>query len=225
MSARVYFDNDETTIEPSEGDTTQLGLNLSAGHTGFTGISYDLGGIREICSNGMKGWVSENSFYQDHKEPFRRELAHHAIDSIVEGADSYEQRLKDAQGQTLMNMDEAIILLQETGIGQYLENPTADLINAASSEIEDRDNPTVYEAFQTGTRALEHYSNAPQHVKNRGYDQVSQLLNQNGEMPDMDEYALDVVDDRLNYLVEDQEAEEHWDGEWQALQDIVALRA
>lgn len=225
MNARIYFDNPETTIEPSEGDTAQLGVNLSAGHTGFTGVRYDLGGIREICSNGMKGWVSENNFYQDHTEPFRPELAHHTVDSIIEGADNYEQRLKDAQSQTLMNMDEALILLQEAGIGEYLENPTADLINAAQDEIEDRDNPTVYEAFQTGTRALEHYSDAPQHVKNRGYDQVSQLLDQDGEMPDIDEYATNVIHNRLNHLVEDLDAEEYWDGEWESIQQLTAMRA
>ena len=207
MNTRIYLNNPETTIEPREGDRTQLGVDITAGHTGFTGINYDLGGLREICSNGMKGWVSDLNIYQDHTQEFRPSKARHAVDALIEGADVYEQRLEDAQNQELMNLDESIILLQETGIGQYL------------------DNPTVYETYQAGTRALEHYSGAPQHVKQQGYEQVSQLLNQDGEMPDMDEYATDVVSDRVNLLVEDPDQEEYFEGEWNALQELVDLRA
>ena len=225
MNTRIYLNNPETTIEPREGDRTQLGVDITAGHTGFTGINYDLGGLREICSNGMKGWVSDLNIYQDHTQEFRPSKARHAIDALIEGADVYEQRLEDAQNQELMNLDESIILLQETGIGQYLDNPTADLLNAAHTEIEDESNPTVYETFQAGTRALEHYSGAPQHVKQQGYEQVSQLLNQDGEMPDIDEYATDVVSDRVNLLVEDPDQEEYFEGEWNALQELVDLRA
>ncbi|WP_049996372.1 hypothetical protein [Halococcus sediminicola] len=225
MNTRIYLNNPETTIEPRDGDKTQLGINLSAGHTGFTGISYDLGGLREICSNGMKGWVSDLELYQDHTEEFRPELAHHAVDALIEGADKYEQRLKDAQNHELMNLDEALILLQETGIGEYFENPTADLLNAAHTEIEDRDNPTIYETFQTGTRALEHYSDAPQHAKEQGYDQLSQLLDQDGEMPDIQEYAADVVNDRMNQYAMDEETEPYWEDERDALHELAELRA
>jgi hypothetical protein len=225
MNTRIYLNNPETTIEPREGDKTQLGINLSAGHTGFTGISYDLGGLREVCSNGMKGWVSDLQLYQDHTEEFRPELPHHAVDALIEGADEYENRLRDAQNQELMNLDEALILLQETGVGQYLENPTADLLNAAHTEIEDQDKPTMYETFQTGTRALEHYSDAPQHAKQHGYDQISQLLDQDGEMPDINEYARDVVNDRMNEHAMNEETEPYWEEERDALHELTELRA
>ena len=225
MNTRIYLNNPETTIEPREGDRTQLGVDITAGHTGFTGINYDLGGLREICSNGMKGWVSDLNIYQDHTQEFRPSKARHAIDALIEGADVYEQRLEDAQNQELMNLDEAIILLQETGIGQYLDNPTADLINAAHIEMEDESNPTVYEAFQAGTRALEHYSDAPQHVKEKGYDQVSRLLNQGGEMPEMDEYASAVVDDRMNQFAINDEVEPYWETEREALHELAEMRA
>lgn len=225
MNTRIYLNNEETTIEPRDGDKTQLGIDITAGHTGFTGINYDLGGLREICSNGMKGWVSDLNIYQDHTEEFRPELAHHAVDALIEGADTYEQRLKDAQNQELMNLDEALILLQETGIGQYFDNPTADLLNAAHTEIEDQDNPTVYEVFQAGTRALEHYSDAPQHEKQHGYDQLSQLLDQDGEMPDINEYAADVVNNRMNEYAVNEEVEPYWETEKDALHELAELRA
>ena len=53
---------------------------------------------------------------------------------------------------------------------------------------------------------------------------ISQLLDQNGEIPDIDEYARDVINDRINQYVTGDEVEPYWEEEREALHELAELR-
>lgn len=221
MSTKVDFDG-EPQVEVGDGDIIQLGNRLRSGHSGYHGVKIDVGGVREICSNGMMGWVSDHTFEQSHQQTFRPEIVFNGIDAVLDCAEVVEQRLEEARREELVGgKDEARLLLHEL-IEPYLENPQADIALSIEEEITGAD-ATLYEAYNAGTRALTHHTrrDIPQYDLDDAYDQLSQLLNQAGDLPDAEEYGRETVQNRAYRLTQDQEVEEHWNGETQDIRELM----
>ncbi|WP_227015621.1 hypothetical protein [Haloarcula sp. JP-L23] len=66
MSADVEFDG--STVYADEDDPIDLGLKIRSAHSGFHGLKYDVGGERQVCSNGMVAFVSDMHFDQTHSQ-------------------------------------------------------------------------------------------------------------------------------------------------------------
>lgn len=221
MSTRVNFDG-EPEVEVGEGDVIQLGNRVRSGHSGYHGVKIDVGGLREVCSNGMMGWVADTTYEQTHQEPFRPEIVFNGIDAVIDGTEVVQQRLEDAQREELRGgKDEARLLLHEL-IEPYLENPRGDIALSIEEEVDGAD-ATLYEAYNAGTRALSHHArqDIPQYDLDEAYDQLSQLLDQAGSLPDAEEYGRRTVENRAYRLTEDQGVEEHWEGETQDVRELL----
>lgn len=213
------------TVEARKDDEIAIQLHTRSGHSGYHGVKYELGAERLVCSNGMTAFVADHSFEQTHNEPFQPQLAHHAVDSMIEGVDAVEQRLEDAQERTLTNRDEALLVLQDLGIDKFLENPTADLVNSLHEEVEDPDNPSLYETFNAATYALTHLSedDTPEYVLDQGYERAAQLLEYGEGIPHPDILGENAVRSRANTLIESEnpEKEEYWEGETDAVRELL----
>jgi len=220
MSARIGLDQ---TVEPQPGDVIETDLRVRSGHSGFHGIKYEPGAVRQVCSNGMMAFVADQQYDQTHGEEFQPGLAMHAVDSVVEGTDQVEQRLEEAQKRTLRNQDEALLILQDLGIDRYLENPTADLITAVNEQAEDLEEPSLYDTFNAATYALTHLAedDIPQYQLDTGYEQAAELLEYGDGIPSARILGENAVRRRANELVEDPDAEEYWEGETEAVRDLM----
>jgi len=221
MTASINFIGD-TTVYAEGNDPIELGLNVRSGHSGFHGVKYDVGAERQVCKNGMVAFVAELSFEQTHQDSFQPELAYNAVDAIVESPETVEQRLDEAQNRELMNQDEALLVLLESGIDRYLEQPVPDLLNALQEEVEDSDSPTLWETYNAATRALTHYAeDVPGYELSEGYESVSQLLETgDSKVPDPDDLGGQVVENRANQLIEN-DSEEYWDGEHESIRELL----
>ena len=220
MSARIGLDQ---TIEPTPGDIINADLRVRSGHSGFHGVKYQPGALREICSNGMMGFVAEQLYEQTHGEEFQPGLAMHAVDSVIEGSDVVEDRLQQAQERTLRNQDEALLVLQDLGIDYYLENPTHDFIMALNDQAEDLEEPSLYDTFNAATYALTHLSrdDIPQYELDTGFERASALLEYGEGIPHPDILGENAVRNRANELIEDPDAEEYWDGETESVRELM----
>ncbi|MDY6778054.1 MAG: DUF932 domain-containing protein [Candidatus Nanohaloarchaea archaeon] len=221
MSAQVDFYGD-TTIEPVDGDQINLGLKVRSGHSGFHGVKYDVGALRQVCSNGMMAFVSEMEFDQTHSEPLNYGLAQQAVDAVVEGADEVEERLAEARNREFQNYDEAMLVLMDTGVDQYLEEPV-DTLRVALAEEADGDTPSLYDTYNAATRALTHYTDddIPQYELDAGYDAASQLLDYgNYGLPDADYLGEQAVENRLDQYLNDPETDPYWDGERETVSEL-----
>jgi len=221
MSAKVGLDQ---RVEPVQGDEIELQLHARSGHSGYHGVKYEPGAERLVCSNGMTAFVAEQSFEQTHGEPFQPQLAYHAVDSMIEGVDTVEQRLEEARDRTLLNMDEALLVLHDLGIDQYLENPTADLVNALHEEVEDPENPSLYETYNAATYALTHLShNAPEYELDEGYERAAELLEYGDGIPHPEILGENAVQNRVRTLTESEnpEEEEYWEGETESVRELM----
>lgn len=223
MSAKIGLNE---RVEPRENDVIELQLHARSGHSGFHGVKYELGAERLVCSNGMTAFISEHSFEQTHGEPFQPQLAYHAVDSMLEGVDTVEERLREAQNRTLLNQDEALLVLHDIGIDDYLQNPTTDLINALHEEVEDPENPSLYETYNAATYALTHLTgeDTPEYVLNDGYERASELLDYGDGIPHPDILGENAVQNRARTLVEaeDQDNAELWDGETESVMELMS---
>jgi len=74
-----------------------------------------------VCSNGMTAFLSDLHFEQSHGDPFDPGLAYNAVEAVAESPETVEQRLEAAQNRELMNTDEALLVLLDLGIDEYLE--------------------------------------------------------------------------------------------------------
>jgi len=224
MSAQIDFDGDPT-VYADEDDPITLGLKVRSGHSGFHGVKYDIGAERQVCSNGMMGFVSDLHFEQTHSDPFQPGLAYHAVDAVIDNPDTVEQRINDAQNRELMNQDEALLLLMDVGLDRYLDNPVPDLVNAMHDEVDDPDSPTLWETYNTATRALTHYTrDVPDYELDHGFEQAARLLDTgHSELPEPRQLGQDVVEQRVNRFVEDDDIQPYWDGEEDALHELMEL--
>jgi hypothetical protein len=220
MSAQIGLDQ---TVEPKPGDIIETDLRVKSGHSGFHGVKYENGAVRQICENGMMAFVSEQIYDQTHGEEFKPGLAIHAVDSAVEGIDEVEQRLEEAQNRELMNQDEALLVLQDTGIDRYLENPEVDMITAVQEEVEDPENPSLYETYNAATFALTHLSDEeiPQYELDTGFEQAAAILEYGEGIPHPDILGENAVRNMANELIEDPDAEEFYSGETEALRELM----
>lgn len=221
MTAKIGL---EDVVEPRDGDEVALQLHTRSGHSGYHGLKYSIGAERLVCSNGMTSFVSEQGYNQTHSEPFQPQLAYHAVDSMIEGVDTVEQRLEEAQQEKLLNQDEALLVLHDLGLDRYLENPSADLVNALYEEVEDMENPSLYETYNAATYALTHLAtDVPEYVLDDGLERAATLLDQGNSVPDSEEVGRVVVENRVQSLVEadDPGEEEYWDGETDSLRELM----
>jgi len=220
MSSSIDLDQE---VYANEEDPIDLGLQVQSGHSGFHGLKYDIGAERQVCSNGMTAFISELSFDQTHGEPFQPGLAYNAVDAVVESPAEIEHRLAQAQNRELMNQDEALLVLMESGIDRHLENPVPDILNSLYDEVEDPEAPTLWETYNAATRALTHYSNdVPDYELAGGFEQASQLL-ENGanEIPEPERLGRQAVDNRSRQLIERGDAEPYWEEEAQTLRELM----
>ena len=221
MSAQIDFDG--ATVYASEDDPIDLGLQVQSGHSGFHGLKYDIGAERQVCSNGMTAFISELGFDQTHGEPFQPGLAYNAVDAVVESPAEIEQRLAQAQNRELMNQDEALLVLMESGIDRYLENPVPDLLTAMQDEVEDPSSPTLWETYNAATRALTHYTNdVPDYNLAEGFESAAQLL-ENGanDIPEPEILGKQAVNKRSRQLIEHGDSEPYWPEEEQTLRELM----
>jgi hypothetical protein len=222
MSASIDFDG--ATVYANEDDPIDLGLQVQSGHSGFHGLKYDVGAERLVCSNGMTSFISDPSFDQTHSDPFQPGLAYNAVDAVIESPAEIEHRLAEAQNRELMNQDEALLVLMDSGIGRYLEQPVPDLLNALYDEVEDPEAPTLWETYNAATRALTHYTQVPDYELADGFEQAAQLLETGGnEIPEPERLGQQAVERRTRELVERGDAEPLWEGETETLRELQEL--
>ena len=222
MSAKIGLGE---TVEPVEGDEIDLQVHVRSGHSGFHGVKYEPGAFRQVCSNGLKAFVGEQIYEQTHSEAFQPGLAHHAVDSMIEGVDTVEQRLEEAQKRTLKNRDEALIVLHDLGIEQYLDNPTPDLITALNEEVEDPESPSLYETYNAATFALTHLAEdeTPEYVLDNGFERAAELLEYGDGIPSARILGENAVQNRSRTLLESEQPdeEEYWEGETESVRELM----
>lgn len=223
MAASIDFDG--ATAYVDEEDPVNLGLDVRSGHSGYHALKYDIGAEREVCSNGMVAFVSELGFEQTHNDPFQPGLAYNAVDAVVESPPVIEDRLSQAQQRELMNQDEALLVLLETGVGRYLEDPVPDLLNALFDEVDDPEAPTLWETYNAATRALTHYTqDLPDYERADGLAKASQLLETgHNEIPEPKELGRQAVDNRSRVLIEQGDADPYWESEPETLRELMEL--
>jgi len=221
MSAEVDFSGD-TTVYANESDPIDLGLKMRSGHSGFHALKYDVGAERQVCSNGMMAFVSDLHFEQTHNDSFQPGLAYNAVDAVIESPADIEHRLAQAQNRELMNRDEALLVLLDLGIDQYFEDPVPDLVNALHEEVEDPDNPTLWETYNTATRALTHYTeDIPDYELDQGFEAASQILETGySQIPDPSQLGSRAVQNRADQLIENPE-NEYWEGENESIRELM----
>lgn len=227
MEAPVYMSGDQARVEIGEGDQLNMGVKVSAGHSGHMGVHYNLGAERLVCRNGMTRFVSDLHLDQSHGERFQPGLAYEAVRGVLGSTDRVEERLERARNRELLNLDEARLLLHDIGVDRVAENSEADIMNALFEEVESRESPSLYEVYQAGTRVVDHYadSGSPGHFQETVRDNVARLLDVDGELPDSDELGRSVVENRLNYFVEEgEDAEPYFSAEQETLRDLAERR-
>lgn len=219
MSAKLDFDQ---TVYASQDDPIDLGLKIRTGHSGFHALKYDIGAERQVCSNGMMAFISDLHFEQTHGEPFQPGKAYQAVDAVVESPAEIEHRLAEAQNRELLNQDEALLVLMDTEIDRYLEQPVPDLLNALHSEVDNPEKPSLWETYNAGTRALTHYTrDVPEYDLDQGFERLSQLLeNDASEIPDPENIGKRAVDRRSQQLIEQEDTNPYWEGEVETLREL-----
>ena len=222
MSANIDFTGD-TTVYANQDDPINLGLKVRSGHSGFHGLKYDVGAERQVCSNGMMAFVSELGFDQTHGDPFQPGLAYHAVDAVIESPAEIEHRLSQAQNRELMNQDEALLVLLDQGIGNFLEQPVPDLLNALHEEVDDPESPTLWETYNAATRALTHYTgDVPDYDLDHGFEQAAKLLETGyNEIPDPEQLGRQTVERRAQQRIESTESDEYWEGEDEKIRELL----
>lgn len=225
MSARIDLKGEDATVYASQDDPIDVGLKVRSGHSGFHAVKYDIGAERQVCSNGMMAFVSDLHFEQTHNDPFQPGLAYNAVDAVIESPAEIEKRLAEAQNRELVNQDEALLVLMDTGIDQYLEQPVPDLLNALYDEVEDPDQPSLWETYNAATRALTHHASddVPEYELDQGFEQAARLLETGyNEIPDPQSLGRSAVESRADQLIENQEeAERYWEGEDETLRELM----
>jgi hypothetical protein len=227
LEAPVYLDGEPAQVELGEGDRLNLGVKVSAGHSGHMGVHYNVGAERLVCSNGMTRFVSDLHLDQSHSEPFQPGLAYEAVRGVLGSTDRVEERLDRARNRSLLNLDEARLLLHDIGVDRVAENPEADIMNALFEEVEQRESPSLYEVYQAGTRVIDHYGDPEDenHFRETVRDNVARLLDVDGSLPDSDRLGESVVEKRLNHFVEEgEDAEPYFSSERETLRELAESR-
>lgn len=221
----IYTDLDGLAVEPLDGDVYELGKRTSHAHTGMHGLHHDIGAVRVVCTNGMVAFDSEKAFSQTHSDPLDYSLFEHAYDGIINGVDDVEDRIQAAADQDLVNRDEALLVLTDLGIDAYLpaDEPVDLLREALREELDtEQEQPTLYDTYNTATRALTHADGLSAEQRDRGLEQAARLLDRHGDVPDASTLGQRTVERRVEAYTTDDEVEPYWDGEEETLQKLIA---
>lgn len=224
MTGRVDLNR---TIEVAPGDELALDLRFDAGHSGSRGVSYQVGAVRQICTNGMKAFVQDASFEQTHQQPLRRNLVHESLAMILEG-DVFEERLAAAREARLRNEDEALLVILDVLDADYLfSDPMESIRKGIDAEVASEE-PSLYETYQAATWALSHACTKPDYIVADAHEDASRLLEQahsaeddEAGLPDPAVLGPDVVEARANTLIDDSDSEERYDGERNAVRNLM----
>lgn len=219
-----YADLPEAEVEVVDGDVIDLGLQFQVGMSGFHGLHYDVAGMREICSNGVKAPVSELEFGQTHQEPLQYSLPQQAVKGILDGTDLVEERLQQAREQTFVTQDEALLTLLDIGLDQYFENPVLTLEECLEVETGDDREVTLYDAYNAATRALTHHAELDMERRDHALDRAARLLDRGGELPSVDELGQAAIENRVQDYTDDTAEEEYWTDERETLSDLIEER-
>jgi hypothetical protein len=122
-----------------------------------------------------------------------------------------------------MNQDEALLVLLDQGIGNFLEQPVPDLVNALHDEVDDPESPTLWETYNAATRALTHYTrDVPDYDLDQGFEQAAQLLETGyNEIPDPEKLGRQTVERRAQARIESGEDDQYWEGEDETLRELM----
>ncbi len=225
MRAETILGGD-TDITVGDDDRIKTGLLVRSGHSGFHGLKVEPSALREICSNGMKGWVADQTYEQTHSEPYQPELVQHGVDAVVEGSDHLEDRLQKAKEEKLVGgKQEVRLLMHDLGIDQYLDTPVADIPLSIEDETPD-DEVSLYDAYQAATRALTHHSRGDinDHKLDRAFDEASKLLETGyNELPDAEQLGEKTVEKRLDQLTRSSGTDRYWEGEDEDVRELAEL--
>lgn len=228
MTARVDLNR---TIEPSPGDEIDLDLRISSGHSGSRAVTFQVGAVRQVCSNGMTAFISEASFRQTHQNPLRRSQVHDALSMIIEG-DVFETRLAEAKDATLRNADEALLVITELLDVDYLfSDPIASIRDGIDSEVTDQDAPSLYDTYQAATYALSHLSDKPDYIIADAHEDAAKILERaytdsdaDSGLPDPSVLGPRAVESRADALIDGgSDVEERFDGEREVVRGLMAL--
>ena len=99
-----------------------------------------------------------------------------------------------------------------------------DLLNALREEVEDPEDPSLYETFNAATYALTHLSgDVPEYELQEGYEQASQLLEYGEGIPHPSILGENAVRSRAQSLIEsdDPEEQEYWEGESETVRELM----
>lgn len=223
MTGRVDLDR---TIEVAPGDELALDLRFDAGHSGSRGVSYQVGAIRQICTNGMKAFVQEASYEQTHQQPLRRNLVHNSLAMILEG-DVFEERLAAARDERLRNTDEALLVILDVLDADYLFSDSIESIRKGIDAEVTSENPSLYETYQAATWALSHACTKPDYIVADAHEDASRLLEQAHDesdetgLPDPAALGSQAVETRADTLIDDPDSEERYDGELNAVRNLM----
>jgi hypothetical protein len=220
-----YADIPDAAVTVADGDVIDLGVKFRIGQTGFHGLSYDVGAVREVCSNGMTAFVSDMQMSQTHKEPLNYGLPRQAVAGIIDGVDGVERRLQDARERTFVNRDEALLTLLDIGIDQYFDTPVAVLEESLDAETGEDEAVSLYNAYNAATRALTHHADLDMTRRDYALERAASLVDRNGMLPDVADLGMDAVERRVGSYADDgDETEPYWDGERETLSELVELR-
>jgi len=229
MSAFLAFEGDDVDVEVAEGDVIRRGIRVSTAHTGHQGVKYQIGAVRQVCSNGMVAFAKDLTFQQSHQDRFKASLAQTAVDGILERTAELEDRLRRARQTRFKNRDEAILVLMDAGIDGYLwtDDPVETLREALDREIDHEGEPTLWDAYNAATHALTHMTpdKQPGHVTDTGLATAGNLLDQYGNgVPEAEELSVAAIENRTDALTSD-DGEELWEGEREAVRELSQARA
>lgn len=214
----VNFDGVE--INPGDNDDPiVLGLRETSGNNGFQATRYELGAERLVCSNGLKRFMADASYDQTHQDDLDSSLPQIAVQGVLEGTNRVEEKLEAAQQQRLRNKEEALAMLYDLGIPQSLDLEYPDTVLTFEDEVEDRNNASQYELYQTATNLISNQApeEMQEHQRDYLHSQAAQLLETgDGSLPDVDDMAEHTLEQRAMELTEN-DADEHYDGETEDL--------
>lgn len=223
MRMESIFDGNETTITLDDTDAIKVGLNETTGHSGFHGFKIQPAALREICSNGMKGWVADHTFQLNHNEEYNPAVISHGVDAVVNGTEEMKQRLQKAQNQYLVGGKDELRVLMHEMIGEYLDSPVGDIPLSLEEEV-GGDQVSRYEAYQSMSRALSHHpkSDMPQYKIDEGFERAAQLLETgSNQLPDAQELGRQAVERRAKQVIEDPDVERYFENEDETLRELM----
>jgi hypothetical protein len=224
MRLESYFEGEDTMINLGDDDTMKVGLNIRSGHSGFHGLKVQPAAFREICSNGMKGWVKDTVFQLNHSEDYQPAIFEQGVAAAVEGTDVMEERLEAAQNEFLTGGTDELRIMMHDMIGEYLDTPVADIPLSIEAETSS-DEVSLYEAYQSMTRALSHHarSDLPQYKVDDGFEKAAEVMDSGrNRLPNADRLGERAVEQRAAEVIEAENPELYFEDERETLQELMA---